>query len=43
MAAYRKIEGLAKRVIGPVDLISDELLDENLNDVLSTISQFLNS
>ena len=39
LAAYRKISNLAKRVVGPVSLISDETLDENMNDVLATISE----
>ncbi|KAI4958062.1 hypothetical protein J4E86_003657 [Alternaria arbusti] len=37
LAAYEKIESLAKRVVGPVDLITDETLDESMNDVLATI------
>ena len=39
LAAYKKISTLAKRVVGPVDLISNETLDESMNDVLATISE----
>ncbi|KAI4609138.1 hypothetical protein J4E83_008779 [Alternaria metachromatica] len=37
-AAYEKIASLAKRVVGPVDLITDEALDESMNDVLTIIN-----
>ncbi|KAI4701766.1 hypothetical protein J4E89_010610 [Alternaria sp. Ai002NY15] len=37
LAAYKKISTLAKRVVGPVNLISDETLDESMDDVLATI------
>ncbi|KAI4654997.1 uncharacterized protein J4E78_007177 [Alternaria triticimaculans] len=43
IAAYKKIESLAKRVVGPVSLISDEKLDESLNDVLATIKNDFSS
>ena len=43
LVAYKKIAGLAKRVVGPVSLISDETLDESMNDVLATISQLKNT
>jgi hypothetical protein len=39
LAAYQKIDSLAKRLVGPVDLITDEVLDENLNNVMTTVSE----
>ncbi|KAI4649794.1 uncharacterized protein J4E79_009639 [Alternaria viburni] len=43
LAAYKKIASLAKRVVGPVNLISDETLDKSIDDVLTTISQLKNT
>jgi len=43
LAAYAKIATLAKRVIGPIDLISNKTLDESLNDVMATISEVTNT
>ncbi|KAI4923842.1 hypothetical protein J4E85_007998 [Alternaria conjuncta] len=37
LAAYKKISTLAKLVVGLVSLVSDETLDESMNDVLATI------
>ncbi|KAI4911270.1 uncharacterized protein J4E92_010326 [Alternaria infectoria] len=42
-AAYREIASLAKRVVGPVDLITDEALDESMNEVLTTIKNDFSS
>ncbi|KAF2655536.1 amidase family protein [Lophiostoma macrostomum CBS 122681] len=37
LSAYQKIATLAKCVVGPVDLIDDETLEENVGDVMKTI------
>lgn len=39
LSAYKRIENLAKHMVGPVELIDYETLDENLNDALKTISK----
>ena len=41
LAAYRKLKELSKRVVGPVDLIDDNVLSENLADAMKLIGDFL--
>lgn len=41
LAAYQKLKELSKRVVGPVDLIDDNVLSENLADAMKLIGEFL--